>query len=306
MRRAILLAIAVVLPVSWCQNAAGPATKTSTPPLRIGVLPFSDATGELGSAAAQALSRAVQAEFVHASTLHSRVLPLEGISLEEMDAEKAVEIGRKYKVDVVLLATVLEASTEQSSKGGWAPTIFGQSVRGNLHNVQARVTFQADLLYLGTGAKVASLRLSGQHTDRSVSADAYTSLGTYSNDDSNWQKSTLGKAVQKVVGDMVRQVSAQARALQPVSFSAAGSPVRPTESNPPAQAKEEVKETAKEEVKEEAKEEVKAESSEAAEKPPSTKTNPPVPPPSPGKPQPKSDPPPAKKESPKPDKRVID
>jgi hypothetical protein len=238
-----LVSLAVVLATS-AGTVLGQSKAASR--LTIGVLPFADATASASASASQGLSRAVQAEFLHSSKLAARVLPTDDIGADDLDVEKAIELGRKYKVDLVLIPTVLDSSSEQSTQGGFSPGFLGQSIGAQLHNVQASVTLQGDLVYLGTGALVASIRVSGRQSDRSIATTAYTSLGNYSTDDSTWQTSTLGKAVQKAIVEMVRQVSAKSASLKPVALavpdpqSSTGAKEQPSaggKGEPPARAK---------------------------------------------------------------------
>src|SRR5689334_11347129 len=88
--------------------------------MKVGILPFADATASGNMAVGSNVARTMQAEIVHSTSLVPRVLTLEGSTrADDLDGEKAVEIGRHQKVDVVFFGTVLEAKSDESSKGGF-------------------------------------------------------------------------------------------------------------------------------------------------------------------------------------------
>jgi hypothetical protein len=208
-RSRFVVAIALILTMNVHASSQGTPSKSSKPQIKVGVLPFGDATASGGAELGLDLSRTVQAEIVHSTNLQGRVLPLEdGVRPEDLDPEKAVEIGQKGKVDVVLVGTVLEATAEESSKGGWSPTIFGQSVSGQLRSVKARVTLQGDLFNIATGKKIDSLRITGTHSDKKFGGAVYTSLGLLGTDANSFLNSPMGKALQKAVADLVKKIAA--------------------------------------------------------------------------------------------------
>lgn len=175
---------------------------------KVGVLPFVDNTGTGSSATGAEIGRAVQAELTHSTDLEGRVLKLDdGVNPEDVDEEKAVEMGRTHKVDVVLVGTVLESSTDSSDKSVSGPSIFGQSVGGNKHSEKSVVTLQGDLFNTSTGKKIESIRVTGKNSSNKVGANASTSLGSLGSGGSNFDNSTLGKAFHDAVSQLVKKVS---------------------------------------------------------------------------------------------------
>jgi hypothetical protein len=176
---------------------------------KVGVLPFVDNTGSGGTDVGVALGRVVQAELAHSTDLVGRVLKLdEGTNPEDIDGQKAVEIARARKVDVVLVGTVLEANSEESEKSVSGPSIFGQSVGGRARSVKAVVTLQGDLFSAATGKKIDSIRVAGRASDTKVGADISTDLGSISTAGSSFQNSPIGKALNKAVADLVKKIAA--------------------------------------------------------------------------------------------------
>jgi hypothetical protein len=176
---------------------------------KVGVLPFVDHTGSGGQETGVAIGRAVQAELAHSTDLVGRVLKLdEGTNPEDIDGQKAVEIARTRKVDVVLAGTVLEANSEESDKSVSGPSIFGQHVSGSTRSVKAVVTLQGDLYNVATGKVIESMRVTGRASDTKVGASVSTSLGDLSSGGASFQSSPIGKALNKAVADLVKRIAA--------------------------------------------------------------------------------------------------
>jgi hypothetical protein len=193
------------------------AAESDAPQVRVGVLPFVDASGSAGVEAGLALGRLVQAEIVHSTDLMGRVLTPDGVRPEDIDVEKAAEIGRQSHVDLVLIGTVLEARSEYSNKGGYTPRVFGQSVGGNVRSTKATVMLQGDLVDVASGKRLASLRVKGDHSDTKLGASVYTDLGSISSDSSAFMESPLGQALQEAVTDLVKRINTQAGKVKPTA-----------------------------------------------------------------------------------------
>jgi hypothetical protein len=185
------------------------AQKTASTPAKIGILPFLDASGTMSSDTAAAISRLVQAEMSHsAPNLNGKALTLpSNVNLSDVDGEKAVELGKSGKVDFVLLGTVLDAKSEESDKGGFLPSIAGQSVGVNMRSVKASVTLQGDLYRVADGERITSLRVPGSHSDKKFGGGAYTSLGSWDGRSTAFLDAPLGKALEAAIADMVKKIS---------------------------------------------------------------------------------------------------
>jgi len=184
------------------------ATLLAASDMKVGVLPFADATATGGASVGESLSRATQAEIVHSTTLEGRVIVLPaGIRSDQLDSEKILILGRDNHVDLLVYATVLDAKAEDSNHRGSGPPIFGQSIGLGLNSTTAAVTLQADIYDVASGKKLSSSRLTGTQRDKKVSGDVYTSLGAVDTSSQTFQKSTLGKAMQKAIADMVKQIA---------------------------------------------------------------------------------------------------
>jgi hypothetical protein len=185
------------------------AQKTTPAPTQIGILPFLDASGAMSSDTAAAVGRLVQAEMSHsAPNLTGKMLTLpSGTSLTDLDGEKAVAIAKGAGVDVVLLGTVLDAKSEESSKGGYLPSIAGQTVGMSVRSVKANVTLQADLYRTATGERITSLRVPGSHSDSHFGGSVYTNLGSWDGNASTFLDSPLGKALEQAVAGVVKKIS---------------------------------------------------------------------------------------------------
>jgi len=200
--------MAAVLCVALAPGAA--FAQADKPQVKVGVLPFVDATGTGNAGTGAALGRLVQAEIVHSTELLGRVLPADGTNPEDIDVEKAAAIGKGHNVDLVLIGTVLEAKSESSSKGANTGRLFGQSVGATMHKSKATVQLQGDIVDVATGRRLTSLRVKGEESDTKVGANAWTQLGGLSTDSNAWLESPIGQAMQKAVADLVKRVNAEA------------------------------------------------------------------------------------------------
>ncbi len=177
--------------------------------IRVGVLPFVDATGNGSAESGSTIGRLVQAEIIHSTELLGRVLATGGTAPDDLDVPKAVELGQG-KADIVVIGTVLQAQSESSTKGGYGPRVFGQTVGASVHKAKATVELQGDLVEVATGKRIASLRVKGEDTDTHVGATAYTNLGSITSDSNAWMESPIGKAMQKAVAELVKRINTEA------------------------------------------------------------------------------------------------
>jgi hypothetical protein len=206
---ALLVASSALVMAASLRGQDGNSLSSMKYQLKVGVLPFVDNTGSGGQDMGAALGRAVQAEITHSSDLMGRVLKLDdSVRPEDLDGAKAVDVARQEKVDSVLIGTVLEASSEQSDRGGTGRTVFGQSIGGSAHSVKALVTLQGDLYNVTTGKLIESIRVTGRASETKVGANASTSLGDMSNGGDSFQNSPIGKALHGAVADLVKKIQA--------------------------------------------------------------------------------------------------
>lgn len=203
--RRTVLALVACLAAALLLTAASVA---QSGPFKVGVLPFVDNTGSNAGDVATSVSRAVQAEMIHATPLVGSVLTLDdGLSPASVDGAKAVEIGRAKNVDVVVVGTVLEATSEQSSGSSHLPSVGGISLGGLKQSVKATVTLQADLYSTTTGEKLDSIRQSGTANQSKLGTSINTGLGGIDTG-GNFDNSAMGKAFHTAVSQLVAKINA--------------------------------------------------------------------------------------------------
>lgn len=189
-------------------SRAAAAQTAAAGALKIGIVPFADATASGNRAIGADIARTLQAELVHSTTLLPRVLE-SGAASGEMDAEKALALARAQHLDLVFVGTVLEARTEQSNKRGWLPSIKGQSASLDVHHLKATVVLQGEFYDLSNGERLFSTRVTGNNASNSVGGTAYTSFGSFGNESyAAFLDSPLGRALQAAVADMTRKIAA--------------------------------------------------------------------------------------------------
>jgi OOP family OmpA-OmpF porin len=175
---------------------------------KVGVLPFADNTGSSAADVADSISRAVQAEMVHSTQLLGRVLTLDaGANHGNIDAGVAIMAGRAQGVDVVVVGTVLEAISEQSSKSANLPSFGGISIGGNKVSMKATVTLQADLYNTSNGQKIDSIRQTANASQSKLGTDVGTGLGGLSTGGANFDNSAMGKAFHSAVSALVQKIN---------------------------------------------------------------------------------------------------
>lgn len=177
---------------------------------KVGVLPYSDATASGGVNVGDTLSRLTQAEIVHSTQLQGQVILItDGTRPEQLDSNKIIALGKEANVDMVIMGTLLEAHAEESAQNGMSRSIFGQTLSGGLHSWKAAVTLQADIYSVATGQKLDSVRVSETQSDKKVTGGAVTTLGSMDTSTPAFQNSTLGKALQKTIADLVKRLDAE-------------------------------------------------------------------------------------------------
>lgn len=178
--------------------------------IKLGILPFADATASSNRTAGTDVARTMLSEVVHSTSLQPRMLVMDGTAkADDLDAEKAIALGRDQHVDLVFMGTVLEARTQESNKSGWIPSIKGQSANVNVRRVKATVTLQGELYDVATGRRLFSERVTGNDSNTAVGGTTYTTFGAWGSDSyRNFLDSPLGKALQTALADMTKKVEA--------------------------------------------------------------------------------------------------
>jgi len=218
LRSALLFArLTRVQPAGGQRTSPVQAARATASPITIGIVRVRDATASGNREVGPAVSLTMHDEVAHSTTLEARVLSLDPtVRVEEMDKTRAVEIGRRQKVDVVFVGTVLEAKVDEAHQSGWLPRIRGTSVNVSVRSVTANVALQGELYDVASGEQIASLRSTGRETDKKFAGTAWTSLGAWDSGSSQaFLNSPLGKALQGAIAEMVQKVAAASVAAPP-------------------------------------------------------------------------------------------
>jgi hypothetical protein len=193
--------------LAGAQATSMPATGDAGHAITLGILPFTDATASGNRTVGADVGRTMLSEVVNSTNLQPRMLASD--RADELDAEKALALGREHHLDLVFMGTVLDARTETSNKSGWLPSIKGQSGNISVHRVKATVTLQGELYDVANGRRIFSVRVTGNDSNNKVSGTAYTNFGSWGNDGYlNFLDSPLGKALQTAIADMTKKVAA--------------------------------------------------------------------------------------------------
>lgn len=206
----LMLALLGIPGLAGAQTSSTPKSVDTGHAVKLGILPFADATASGNRTAGTDVARTLLSEVVHSTNLQPQMLTPDGTAKpNELDPEKAIALGREQHLDLVFMGTVLEAKTAESNKSGWIPSIKGQQANLNVHRVKATVTLQGDLYDVANGQRIFSDRVAGNSSSNSLGGSAYTTFGSWGNDNyGTFLDSPLGKALQSAIADLTKKISA--------------------------------------------------------------------------------------------------
>lgn len=206
----LMLALLGIAGLAGAQTSSTPRTVDSGHAIKLGILPFADATASGNRTAGTDVGRTLLSEVVHSTNMQPRMLaPDAGAKSDQLDPEKAIALGREQHVDLVFMGTVLEAKTAESNRSGWIPSIKGQQANVNAHHIKATVTLQGDLYDVASGQRIFSDRVVGNSSNTSLGGTAYTTFGSWGNENyGTFLDSPLGKALQSAIADLTKKIAA--------------------------------------------------------------------------------------------------
>jgi hypothetical protein len=192
---------------------SAPAGEQAGTGLKLGIVPFADATASGNKAAGADVARTMLSEVVHSTALQARLLTDdETAKSAEMDPEKAIALGRTQHLDLIFVGTVLDAHSQESNKTGWIPAVRGQSGSVTVHRLKATVVLQGELYDVATGRRIFSTRVTGTDTNNAVGGTAFTKFGAWGNESyRGFLESPMGQALQKAIADLTKQVASAHR-----------------------------------------------------------------------------------------------
>ena len=199
---------------------AAPGASAPSPTHKVGILPFQDMSGsEYGDQLKQVLAKQLQAAILNGSKLTPRFLKPGGDSPDqtELDVPYAVKLGKYYKSDLVVMGSLLSAEVEEKESSMSGPSFGGVSLGGRSRSQDATVVLQAEIVDVGRGEKLTSLRATGKQHESKVSSSVSTGYGSMDMGGAEFQKTALGKATQRAIEDLVRQIVAEAQKFTPAA-----------------------------------------------------------------------------------------
>ena len=206
----LMVAVLGIPDLAGAQTSPAPGSVDSGHAIKLGILPFADATASGNRTAGIDVARTLLSEVLHSTNLQPQILTPDGAAKpDQLDPQKAIALGREQHVGLVFMGTVLEAKTVESNKSGWLPSIKGQQANLNVHRVKATVTLQGDLYDVATGQHIFSVRVAGNSSNNSLGGTAYTTYGSWGNENyRSFLDSPLGKALQLAISDLTKKISA--------------------------------------------------------------------------------------------------
>ena len=219
-----LLSAGLTAPVLSVEKGAFQA-KSQSPTYTIGIFPFQDMSGgEYGESLAKVLAKQLQAAILNASRHTPRFLkPGEGQEeAEQMDLESAINLARSQKVDFAVMGSLLTVEVNESEGGVRTPAISGVTAGGQQRTQAAEVMLQVELIDVERGERVASLRASGKERDTKISANVDSDYGSMDMGGASFQNTVLGKAVQKAIKEVVKDMLPKLKTSAPAAKGASG------------------------------------------------------------------------------------
>jgi curli biogenesis system outer membrane secretion channel CsgG len=208
MTRRSLLTIVVACTLALIQaQAADPPT--------IGIVPFDVSTvqGSGGADAGRVLGTLVRVEMLKNKQIRPQLIELPTGVRPPLTPQRAAELGKSAGVDLMLLGTVLEASSSRNNNrastsrlGG----IIGSSVGGSVTRTTAKISLHAELVESATARSVDTFEVEASNTDTGVGADLWSTLGNFNLGDDGWQKTPMGKALREAAQKLTTEVAKRA------------------------------------------------------------------------------------------------
>jgi Curli production assembly/transport component CsgG len=240
-RLAILILAASTVAALFAKTPAKSASSgVPTPTYSVGILPFQDASGsDNGSQLTAVLAKKLQADLLNQTQLVPRLVkPPDGRSPDNpVDLSTAVQLGRSSHIDLVVVGSLLLADVENQSKSFSGPSFGGISLSGSGRSQDATVVVQIDIVDANRGTKLTSVRATGKDHEGKISPDVSTNYGSMDMGSAQFQGTTLGKATERAVQNLVQQVEHTAEnftpAAPPPSAPPAAAPATDSQNPPP-------------------------------------------------------------------------
>jgi len=228
MRSASLVVVMLLAVTLAAKDNKKPTTDASTsgPSFTIGLLPFLDTSGsDNGGQLKDVLAKQLQAALLNASSLTPRLMKPSGDNPQQTDIDipYAVKLGKFYKSDLVVMGSLLQADVQEKEGGMSGPSFGGISLSSRSKSQDASVVLQADVIDVERGVKLASIRATGKDHEGKISPNLSTSYGSMDMGGADFQKTTLGKATQNALTDLVSKLVATARDFKPAAAAAPAS-----------------------------------------------------------------------------------
>ena len=213
-RRHVLLTIATMAALGLATSVVAQDDK---PQIKVGVLPFVDATGTGGVEAGPALSRLVQAE-IRPLDRTPRPCP---VARQRPAGRCGRGKGRSARQRRACRHRPPWHRARSDERGIQQERMDTEYRRPECWRKRAPSEGQGHpagrLIDTSSGKRLASLRVKGEESDTHVGASVYTGLGSIGTDSNGWLNSPIGKAMSKAVAELVKRVNVEAAKVKPAS-----------------------------------------------------------------------------------------
>ena len=175
---------------------------------RIGILPWVDGTGAGSRTAGAAAAQRMIDELANTAQLTGVAIDASGIPTSgAIDQARAIALGKEHNAAYVFVGTVVEATTKESSRGGWLPKIKDNQVHVTVRSIEAKTVLDGVLYDVASGARVLTVTTKGTDRDRSYTGRVWSSWGSWDvADDAAFLASPLGKSFMQATREMVKKI----------------------------------------------------------------------------------------------------
>jgi hypothetical protein len=226
------LALAV-LPAKELATEKQDTSAPGNPSYTVLILPFEDTSGsDYGSQLAEALAKQLKGALLRTSNLTPKLARADDVpDPSQVDLPTGVRLGRASRSEMALIGTLLSAEVQDKENSFNGPSLGGVSVSGSSHSQDASVILQVDVIDVGRGRKLASLRATGKDHEGKISPSVSTDYGSMDMGGGDFLRTALGKATESAVNDLAGQLVTTARGFTPtatpVPVAAAGPATEP-------------------------------------------------------------------------------
>lgn len=229
-RSVAMLSMAILFLGFSARAQQGPPPPPPPPPapaqVTIGILPFPDLSGnsDLGQ-----LGTVLPALMQTALANRDKLMPREiqpgasapGAGPQVVNSTYAIQLGQYYGTNLVLAGSILSGQIETKQGSFNGGSLGGFQLGGSSNSQSATVTLQVDLIDVGRSKDLGTFRATGKDRETHIDPNVNSNYGNMNMQSTQFQNTSLGKATNRAIAELTRQVLAALRNYKPAPQAAA-------------------------------------------------------------------------------------